>query len=120
MTSPPFASERVADRAIGQYRAVLIGGIVIACGHFSMAFPSTSFFFLGLGLTVIGTGLLKPNVSSMVGTLYAQDDPRRDSGFSIFYMGINVGAMFAATFVAGVVLALLARPISRLTREQRT
>jgi POT family proton-dependent oligopeptide transporter len=90
----------VADRFIGYQRAVLLGGIVIACGHFTMAFHATSFFFLGLGLIVIGTGLLKPNVSSMVGSLYSADDPRRDSGFSVFYMGINIGAG-AAPLVCG-------------------
>ncbi|MEK6373422.1 MAG: peptide MFS transporter [Acidobacteriota bacterium] len=85
----------IADRFIGHYRAVLVGGIVIACGHFSMAIPGLPFFFFGLGLIVIGTGLLKPNVSTMVGTLYRRDDPRRDAGFSLFYMGINTGAFFA-------------------------
>jgi POT family proton-dependent oligopeptide transporter len=85
----------IADRFIGHYRAVLYGGIIIAAGHFSMAVPGLPFFFLGLGLIVIGTGLLKPNVSSMVGSLYHRDDQRRDAGFSIFYMGINLGATVA-------------------------
>jgi len=85
----------VADRFLGHYRAVLIGGIVIACGHFSMAVPGLPFFFAGLGLIVIGTGLLKPNVSTIVGTLYTKEDQRRDAGFSIFYMGINLGAFIA-------------------------
>src|SRR5438477_4746570 len=85
----------LADRLIGHYRAVLIGGIIIASGHFTMAVPGLPFFFTGLGLIIIGTGLLKPNVSTIVGTLYARDDPRRDAGFSLFYMGINTGAFFA-------------------------
>ena len=85
----------VADRLIGQRRAVLYGGILIASGHFSMAFPSIASFFLGLFLIVIGTGLLKGNVSVMVGQLYAPKDTRRDAGFSIFYMGINMGAFFS-------------------------
>ena len=85
----------LADRVTGYYKAVLIGGIVIAAGHFSMAFATVETFFIGLALIVCGTGLLKPNVSTMVGTLYPPGDPRRDSGFSIFYMGINVGAMSA-------------------------
>jgi len=85
----------IADRFIGHYRAVLIGGIVIASGHFTMAVPGLPFFFTGLGLIIIGTGLLKPNVSTIVGTLYTRDDPRRDAGFSLFYMGINTGAFFA-------------------------
>jgi POT family proton-dependent oligopeptide transporter len=82
----------VADRFLGARLAVLVGGIVIAIGHFSMAVPSTPLFYLGLVLIALGTGLLKPNISQMVGGLYAADDPRRDGGFSIFYMGINLGA----------------------------
>src|SRR5438067_5610675 len=85
----------IADRFIGHYRAVLIGGIIIASGHFCMAVPGLPFFFGGLLLIIIGTGLLKPNVSTIVGTLYRRDDPRRDAGFSLFYMGINTGAFFA-------------------------
>ena len=95
----------VADRLIGQQRAVLIGGIVIATGHFTMAVPAVVSFFgellpfyLGLVLIVLGTGLLKPNMSTLVGELYPQGDARRDAGFSIFYMGINIGA-FAAPLV---------------------
>jgi POT family proton-dependent oligopeptide transporter len=85
----------VADRILGARLAVLLGGIVIACGHFSMVFHSLTFFYLGMVLIAIGTGLLKPNISAMVGALYGKDDPRRDSGFSIFYMGINIGAVMA-------------------------
>jgi POT family proton-dependent oligopeptide transporter len=88
----------VADRLIGQRRAVLYGGIIIASGHFSMAFPSLATFYLGLFLIIIGTGLLKGNVSVIVGQLYGPQDTRRDAGFSIFYMGINLGA-FLAPFV---------------------
>ena len=88
----------VADRWLGHYRSVLIGGIIIACGHFTMAVPGMPFFFTGLGLIVVGTGLLKPNVSTIVGTLYSKEDTRRDSGFSFFYMGINLGA-FLAPFI---------------------
>ena len=90
----------IADRFLGHYRAVLVGGIIIACGHFSMAVPGLPFFFAGLGLIIIGTGLLKPNVSTIVGTLYAKDDNRRDAGFSIFYMGINLGA-FISPLICG-------------------
>jgi POT family proton-dependent oligopeptide transporter len=85
----------VADRWLGHYRAVMVGGVIIALGHFCMALPLTQTFFLGLGAIIIGTGLLKPNVSTMVGSLYAPGDPRRDGGFSIFYMGINIGSMIA-------------------------
>ena len=90
----------VADRLIGQRRAVLYGGIIIASGHFCMAFSALSTFYLGLFLIVIGTGLLKGNVSVIVGGLYGKDDIRRDAGFSIFYMGINLGA-FIAPLVCG-------------------
>ena len=90
----------IADRWLGQYRSVFVGGVIIAMGHFSMAIPTKATFFLGLCLIVIGTGLLKPNISSIVGQLYARDDPRRDAGFSIFYMGINLGA-FIAPLVVG-------------------
>jgi POT family proton-dependent oligopeptide transporter len=90
----------IADRLIGQRRAVLYGGIIITLGHFSMAFPSVASFYLGLFLIVIGTGLLKGNVSVIVGQLYSARDHRRDAGFSIFYMGINLGA-FIAPLVCG-------------------
>src|SRR5712692_10204214 len=90
----------VADRLIGQRRAVLYGGIVIACGHFSMAFPSLTTFYLGLALIVVGTGLLKGNAAVIVGALYGPKDSRRDAGFSIYYMGINLGA-FVAPLVCG-------------------
>src|SRR5204862_5238925 len=85
----------IADRILGQRRAVLYGGIIIALGHFSMAVPNLPNFYLGLALIVIGTGLLKPNISTMVGSLYDPADVRRDAGFSVFYMGINVGAFVA-------------------------
>ena len=85
----------VADRLLGQYRSVVLGGVLIAMGHFSLAVDDVRMFYLGLILIVLGTGLLKPNISTMVGSLYEPGDPRRDGGFSIFYMGINVGAMVA-------------------------
>ncbi len=85
----------IADRICGQRKAILLGGIIIAAGHFSMAIPRLDTFYLGLVLIVIGTGLLKPNVSTMVGGLYSETDARRDAGFSIFYMGINLGAMIS-------------------------
>ena len=90
----------IADRLIGPQRAVLYGGILIAAGHFSMAIPSLTTFYLGLVLIVLGTGLLKGNVAVIVGRLYAPDDIRRDAGYSIFYMGINLGA-FIAPLVCG-------------------
>ena len=82
----------VADRLIGQRRAVLVGGIIIAAGHYALAIPAEVTFYVGLGLVALGTGLLKPNVSAIVGDLYTGNDARRDAGFTIFYMGINVGA----------------------------
>lgn len=83
----------VADNLWGQRKAVFVGGCIIAAGHFSMAVPTVPFFYLGLALIVIGTGLLKPNVSTMVGDIYPEGGARRDAGFSIFYMGINLGAI---------------------------
>ena len=86
----------VADKLWGARRAVFVGGCFIAAGHFSLAVPAMAFFYLGLLLIVLGTGLLKPNVSAMVGDLYpasgTESAARRDAGFSVFYMGINLGA----------------------------
>jgi POT family proton-dependent oligopeptide transporter len=90
----------LADRVLGQRRAVLYGGILIACGHYTLAIPATAAFYSGLVLIVLGTGLLKPNISVIVGQLYAPRDIRRDAGFSIFYMGINLGA-FIGPLVTG-------------------
>jgi len=90
----------IADRILGQRRAVFLGGCLIAAGHFSMAIPAVWSFYLGLWLIVCGTGLLKPNVSAMVGDLYPEGGARRDSGFSFFYMGINTGA-FIGPFICG-------------------
>ncbi len=83
----------VADNLWGQRKAVWVGGWIIALGHFTMAAPTDFTFFLGLVLVVLGTGLLKPNVSTIVGELYPRGGARRDAGFSIFYMGINLGAL---------------------------
>jgi len=91
----------IADNIWGQRRAIFVGGSVIAAGHFSMAVPATPMFFLGLALIVVGTGLLKPNVSTIVGDLYPEGGARRDAGFSIFYMGINLGA-FAGPLLCGL------------------
>lgn len=82
----------MADRLLGAQRAIWYGGIVIMSGHFTLAIPGVPTFFLGLVLIALGTGLLKPNISAVVGELYQPGDPRRDGGFTIYYMGINVGA----------------------------
>ena len=90
----------VADRLLGQRRAVFVGGAVIAAGHFTLALPTLATFYAGLVLIVVGTGLLKPNVSAIVGDLYPEGGARRDAGFSIYYMGINIGA-FGGPLICG-------------------
>ncbi|MFJ4875243.1 peptide MFS transporter [Streptomyces sp. NPDC088745] len=90
----------LADRILGSYRAVLWGGVLIACGHYAMAVPTDAFTWIGLGLISAGTGLLKPNVANMVGKLYRTADERRDAGFALYYMGINIGA-FLGPLVTG-------------------
>lgn len=82
----------IADRLLGAQRAIWYGGIIIMLGHFVLAVPSPYSFFPGLLLVTLGTGLLKPNISAVVGDLYPANDGRRDAGFTLFYMGINVGA----------------------------
>ena len=90
----------IADRLLGLRRAVFWGGVVIAVGHFTLAIPHVYAFYTGLLLIVIGTGLLKPNISAIVGDLYPEGGARRDAGFSIYYMGINVGG-FLGPLVCG-------------------
>ncbi|MBM7692026.1 POT family proton-dependent oligopeptide transporter [Peribacillus deserti] len=93
----------LADRIFGTSRAVFYGGILIMLGHIVLAIPgSLAMFFVSMVLIVLGTGLLKPNVSSVVGEMYAENDDRRDAGFSIFYMGINAGA-FLSPLIVGTV-----------------
>ncbi len=82
----------IADRLLGAQRSIWYGGIIIALGHFTLAIPRIEAFFIGLILVVSGTGLLKPNISAIVGQLYPEGGSRRDAGFTIFYMGINLGA----------------------------
>ena len=89
----------LADRILGARRSTLYGGVVIAAGHVCLSVPNAQFSYLGIVLVALGTGLLKPNVSAMVGELYSREDGRRDSGFSIFYMGINIGSLFAPILV---------------------
>lgn len=94
----------IADRMLGAKRSVLAGGLAIAAGHYALAIPTLTTFYLGLILIALGTGLFKPNISALVGALYSHDDLRRDSGFSLFYMGINIGA-----FIAPIVTGFLAQ-----------
>jgi POT family proton-dependent oligopeptide transporter len=93
----------IADRFMGLRRAVFWGGVLIMTGHLSLAVPMTETFYAGLALVAIGTGLLKPNISTLVGRLYAPGDPRRDGGFSIYYMGINLGAFLAPLVCGGLI-----------------
>lgn len=84
-----------ADKFLGPWRAVIIGSLIIAAGHFTLAVAGTVAFFTGLVLVAVGTGLFKTSISALVGSLYGPRDSRRDAGFSLFYMGINVGGFFA-------------------------
>lgn len=90
----------IADRLIGSQKAVWYGGIIIMFGHIILAIPTTWSFFVGLILVVLGTGLLKPNVGILVGQLYSAKDQRRDAGYTIYYMGINIGSLIGY-FVCG-------------------
>jgi POT family proton-dependent oligopeptide transporter len=92
----------LADKFIGQKRSVFIGGMILVVGQFTLAVDSIYAFYTGLGLIILGVGALKPNISTMVGGLYPQGDPRRDQGFTLFYIGINVGAFLAALVVGAV------------------
>lgn len=92
----------IADKILGQKKAVLYGGILLVAGHSILAIEQMWAFYTGLGLIIAGVGMLKPNISTMVGGLYKQGDVRRDKGFTIFYIGINVGA-FLASLIVGYV-----------------
>jgi POT family proton-dependent oligopeptide transporter len=100
-TMPMFGGF-MADRFIGYRRAIMFGGILMSIGHFILAVPSDWSFFYGMAFIICGNGFFKPNISSLVGTLYGENDPRRDSGFSIFYMGINIGAALGGALCAYV------------------
>jgi len=94
----PIIGGYLADRYLGYRKSILIGALVMAMGHFAMAFPAL--LFPALGLIITGNGFFKPNISTLVGSLYREHDPRRDGGFTIFYIGINLGA-FIAPLIAG-------------------
>src|SRR5690606_32671702 len=85
----------IADRVIGYQRSILLGAVVMSAGLFMIAWPDQTVFHIGLATVIAGNGLFKPNISAMVGKLYAPGDERRDSGFTLFYMGINAGAFIA-------------------------
>ena len=94
----------IADRILGQKKAVLVGAIILCLGHGVLAIDAVWAYYTGLGLVIAGVGMLKPNISTMVGGLYKQGDIRRDQGFSIFYIGINLGSLLA-TLIVGLVVA---------------
>jgi POT family proton-dependent oligopeptide transporter len=93
----------VADRILGYQRSIMLGGVIMAIGCFMLMAPDLTTFLLGLATIVVGNGLFKPNISTMVGKLYAPGDARRDSGFTIFYMGINAGALIAPIICASLI-----------------
>ena len=94
----------IADKLLGQKKTVMLGGFILVAGHFMMAVPGMWAFYTALTLIVIGSGFLKPNISTLVGGLYKQGDQRRDGGFMIFYMGINLGAMLGS-ILCGIIAA---------------
>ena len=98
----PVIGGQVADRLLGYRRAVILGGVMMAIGEFMICFGSREALFLGMGVIIVGNGYFKANISSIVGKLYREGDPRRDSGFTIFYMGINLGAVGATLIGAPV------------------
>ena len=96
----------VADRILGYQRSIMLGGAMMGAGLFMLLSPDLTMFLIGLAVIVVGNGLFKPNISTMVGKLYSDDDTRKDSGFTIFYMGINAGA-FLAPIVCGTWIGAL-------------
>jgi POT family proton-dependent oligopeptide transporter len=100
----PILGGYLADRFLGTHKSLVIGGTIISLGHFALALEARTLFFTGLVLIVLGTGFFKSNVSTMVGQLYQEDDPRRDAGFTFFYMGINLGA-FVGPLICGYLAA---------------
>jgi POT family proton-dependent oligopeptide transporter len=98
-----IAGGYIADHVLGYQRSILLGAVIMAAGLFMLLIPELTWFLIGLALIVAGNGLFKPNISTMVGQLYAPGDVRRDSGFTIFYMGINLGALLAP-LVTGTII----------------
>ncbi|WP_159016727.1 peptide MFS transporter [Cognatiluteimonas profundi] len=103
----------VADRIIGYQRSILLGAVIMGSGLFVIMLPSQSVFLLGLSLVIVGNGLFKPNISTMVGQLYAANDDRRDRGFTIFYMGINAGALVAPLLTGWLAAVITDTPMQQ-------
>ncbi|MGQ3013402.1 MAG: POT-type proton-dependent oligopeptide transporter, partial [Flavobacteriales bacterium] len=95
-----FVGGMFADRIFGFRRSVFWGGVLMAIGTFIMAVPGAFSFYLGVSILIVGNGFFKPNISTMVGGLYKKDDPRRNAGFSLFYSGINIGAVLSGLTIA--------------------
>ena len=98
----PVLGGRIADRLLGYRNAVVLGGILMCIGEFLILGGTDTWLYVGMGAIIVGNGYFKANISTIVGKLYADDDPRRDSGFTIFYIGINIGALLATTVCAEV------------------
>ena len=96
----PLIGGILADKILGYRKAIILGGCLMAAGHFLLTIETPIFFYTSLGLLVVGNGFFKPNISSLVGTLYKEGDPRRESGFTLFYLGINIGGMVAPLLCA--------------------
>lgn len=91
----PLIGGMLSDKILGYRKAIILGGVLMAIGHFVLAIENDMAFFTAMAFLIVGNGFFKPNISSMVGSLYEKDDPRRESGFTLFYLGINVGGMLA-------------------------
>lgn len=98
----PLIGGMLADKVLGYRKSIMLGGILMSIGHFMLTFEHPFFFYGALGIIIVGNGFFKPNISSFVGKLYEKGDPKRDSGFTIFYLGINVGGMAAPLLCAGL------------------
>ena len=103
----PLLGGWLADRLLGFRKSIVLGGILMAIGHLVLAIPSQATFFLGLGFLISGNGFFKPNISSLLGRYYTEQDPRKDAGYSIFYMGVNIGA-----FLGGAICGYLGQKVS--------
>jgi POT family proton-dependent oligopeptide transporter len=103
----PLLGGWLADRLLGFRKSIVLGGVLMAIGHLVLAIPSQATFFLGLGFLISGNGFFKPNISSLLGRYYTEQDPRKDAGYSIFYMGVNIGA-----FLGGAICGYLGKEIN--------